>query len=80
MTTLTSRSGAQELTITLEAGARYATVQIEHLDEFNGRDDSVTLGEFLAHDIIAALMPPIPATRHAASTPQNPIRRHWRRK
>lgn len=79
-TTLTSQSGAQKLVVLTNPDAEWATVVLEHVDEFDSSRDSVTVGEFAARDIIAALVPPVPATTHVANVPPKRIRRRWWRK
>ena len=57
-------------------------IQYAHTDDFDGDEDAIlTLGEYKVQDLVRALIPPLPATRHVAKEVPKPFkRRPWRRK
>lgn len=74
-----ARHGGDSLAFALTPGSNTVRLSHTHIDEFDGDEDYwVTLGEFSATEIIAALLPPTPAAEHAAL--QHTRRPFWRRK
>ena len=65
--TLESRTGNESLSLTVDPDSSFVRLHAQHVDEFDGDEDYwVTLGEFSTTELAAALLPPLPACRHAA--------------
>lgn len=82
-TAIPSTTGNDSLAVTRNPNSGSVRVHYQHVDDFDGDEDYwVTLGEFKAADIIAALLPPKPAAKHVAegAPPQTRRRAPWRRK